>query len=65
MGKNKLKKFEDMDSYPHVFQFPFSKIQEQGGLEDQGGSPPPFKITHDENPRISRVFCYMHFAWWR
>lgn len=30
MGKNKLKKFEDMDSYPHVFQFPFSKIQEQG-----------------------------------
>ncbi|MBP7218829.1 MAG: tRNA (guanosine(46)-N7)-methyltransferase TrmB [Paludibacteraceae bacterium] len=30
MGKNKLKKFEDMDSYHHVFQFPFSKIQEQG-----------------------------------
>ncbi len=30
MGKNKLKKFEDMDSYPHVLQYPFAKIQEQG-----------------------------------
>lgn len=30
MGKNKLQKFDDMDSYPHVFQFPFSVLQEKG-----------------------------------
>ncbi|MCP9613036.1 tRNA (guanosine(46)-N7)-methyltransferase TrmB [Coprobacter tertius] len=30
MGKNKLQKFEDMSSYPHVFQFPFSVLREKG-----------------------------------
>ena len=28
MGKNKLKKFADMDRYPHVFQCPFSYTEE-------------------------------------
>ncbi len=27
MGKNKLKKFEEMDMLPHVFQYPFGKLQ--------------------------------------
>ena len=30
MGKNKLQKFEDMSAYPHVFQYPFSVLQEKG-----------------------------------
>ena len=35
MGKNKLQKFEDMSAYPHVFQYPFSVLQEKG-FEMQG-----------------------------
>ena len=30
MGKNKLAKFDDMAAYPHVFQFPFSVLKEEG-----------------------------------
>ena len=30
MGKNKLQKFDDMDSYHHVFQFPFGVLKEKG-----------------------------------
>jgi tRNA (guanine-N7-)-methyltransferase len=30
VGKNKLQKFEDMSGYPHVFQYPFSVLQEKG-----------------------------------
>lgn len=30
MGKNKLQKFSDMVSYPHVFQYPFGALQEKG-----------------------------------
>ena len=30
MGKNKLAKFAGMDKYPHVFQFPFAVLKEQG-----------------------------------
>ncbi len=30
MGKNKLQKFDDMVSYPHVFQYPFAVLQEKG-----------------------------------
>ncbi|WP_455497365.1 tRNA (guanosine(46)-N7)-methyltransferase TrmB [Coprobacter sp.] len=30
MGKNKLQKFDDMNSYPHVFQYPFSILREKG-----------------------------------
>jgi tRNA (guanine-N7-)-methyltransferase len=29
VGKNKLQKFEDMSTYPHVFQYPFSVLKEQ------------------------------------
>ena len=28
MGKNKLQKFEAMNHYPHVFQYPFSALQD-------------------------------------
>ncbi len=30
MGKNKLAKFADMADFPHVFQYPFSVLQENG-----------------------------------
>lgn len=30
MGKNKLSKFADMESYPHVFQYPYSVLEEKG-----------------------------------
>jgi tRNA (guanine-N7-)-methyltransferase len=30
VGKNKLQKFEAMKHYPHVFQYPFSVLQEKG-----------------------------------
>jgi len=29
VGKNKLQKFEAMNHYPHVFQYPFSTLQEK------------------------------------
>lgn len=30
MGKNKLKKFGEMETFPNVFQYPFSVLQEKG-----------------------------------
>lgn len=30
MGKNKLAKFDAMERYPHVFQYPFSVLEEKG-----------------------------------
>jgi tRNA (guanine-N7-)-methyltransferase len=30
VGKNKLQKFEDMSGFPHVFQYPFSVLQDKG-----------------------------------
>jgi tRNA (guanine-N7-)-methyltransferase len=30
MGKNKLAKFDEMTAYPHVFQYPFDRLREEG-----------------------------------
>jgi len=30
VGKNKLQKFDDMSGFPHVFQYPFSILEEKG-----------------------------------
>ncbi|MCL1938712.1 MAG: tRNA (guanosine(46)-N7)-methyltransferase TrmB [Candidatus Azobacteroides sp.] len=30
MGKNKLQKFKDLNEFPHVFQYPYSVLQEKG-----------------------------------
>lgn len=30
MGKNKLKKFSEMETYPHVFQYPYAAIENTG-----------------------------------
>ena len=30
MGKGKLQKFDDMNGYSHVFQYPFAVLKEEG-----------------------------------
>ena len=29
MGKNKLAKFAEMETFPHVFQYPFARLQQE------------------------------------
>lgn len=36
MGKNKLQKFADMETYTNVFQYPFAKLQADGGFPFKG-----------------------------
>jgi tRNA (guanine-N7-)-methyltransferase len=36
MGKNKLRKFDDMAAFPHVFQYPFAVLQSKGGCPQKG-----------------------------
>ncbi len=36
MGKNKLKKFAEMETYSNVFQYPFAKLQADGGFPHKG-----------------------------
>jgi tRNA (guanine-N7-)-methyltransferase len=36
MGKNKLQKFSDMNTFPNVFQYPFAKLRESGGFPLKG-----------------------------
>ena len=52
MGKNKLEKFADMASYPHVFEYPYSAVDNV-----------PFDMKgkwHEEffkNDQIGRASC--------
>ena len=54
MGKNKLKKFDDLQGYPHVFQYPFSALQEKG-FEMQGKWGKQF--FKNENPIVLELGC--------
>jgi len=36
MGKNKLRKFDDMAEFPHVFQYPYAVLQSVGGCPLKG-----------------------------
>ena len=54
MGKNKLQKFEDMDSYPHVFQYHFSKINHES-FELKGRWNE--KFFHNDNPIVLELGC--------
>ena len=54
MGKNKLAKFEDMASYPHVFQYPFSVLQEKG-FEMRGRWHEDF--FHNDRPIVLELGC--------
>jgi tRNA (guanine-N7-)-methyltransferase len=54
MAKNKLEKFDDMDSYDHVFQYSFEQLQ-QGGFPLQGRWGAEF--FHNDHPIVIELGC--------
>ena len=54
MGKNKLKKFDDLQGYPHVFQYPFGLLQEKG-FEMRGKWGETF--FKNDNPIVLELGC--------
>jgi tRNA (guanine-N7-)-methyltransferase len=54
MGKNKLRKFEEMNTYPHVFQYPFGMLQEKG-FEMKGNWNNCFFFNN--NPVVLELGC--------
>lgn len=54
MGKNKLAKFANMEEYPHVFQYPFSVLQEKG-FEMKGKWNELF--FKNDNPIVLELGC--------
>lgn len=54
MAKNKLQKFADMETYNHVFQFPFAVLQEQG-FDMKGHWNEQF--FHNNNPIVLELGC--------
>jgi tRNA (guanine-N7-)-methyltransferase len=54
MGKGKLEKFADMRSYPHVFEYPFSVV-EQGSCEMKGNWNRNF--FHNDHPIVLELGC--------
>lgn len=54
MGKNKLEKFADMRSYPHVFEYPYS-IVDDVPFEMRGNWNRDF--FHNDNPIVLELGC--------
>lgn len=54
MGKNKLAKFADMEAYPHVFEAPFSALEEKE-FEMKGCWNESF--FHNNNPIVLELGC--------
>lgn len=54
MGKNKLSKFADMENFPHVFEYPYSVLQEKG-FEMKGKWKESF--FRNDNPIILELGC--------
>ena len=54
MSKNKLSKFADMAAYPHVFEAPFSALEE-GTFELKGRWHEDF--FHNGNPIVLELGC--------
>lgn len=54
MGKNKLKKFADMDTYDCVFQYPFSRLRDEG-FEMRGKWRQRF--FGNDNPIVLELGC--------
>lgn len=54
MGKNKLKKFAEMDTFSNVFQYPFSVIQKEGFSLKGKWNKEYFK---NDNPIILELGC--------
>ena len=54
MGKNKLKKFAEMEQLPNVFQFPFAALRENGfPLKGHWNSD----YFHNDNPIVLELGC--------
>lgn len=54
MGKNKLRKFKDMETIDFVFQYPFSVLQEKGfELRGKWGE----KFFRNDNPIVLELGC--------
>ena len=54
MGKNKLKKFSEMETFQNVFQFPFSGLKEKG-FPMKGRWREDF--FHNDNPIVLELGC--------
>lgn len=54
MGKNKLSKFADMEKYPHVFQYPYSTVQQEN-FSMKGRWCELF--FHNNNPIVIELGC--------
>lgn len=54
MGKNKLSKFADMQKFPHVFEYPYSVLQEKG-FEMKGKWNESF--FGNKNPIVLELGC--------
>ena len=54
MAKNKLSKFADMEQYPHVFQYPYSVLQEKGFHQKGKWNELFFK---NDNPIVLELGC--------
>jgi tRNA (guanine-N7-)-methyltransferase len=54
MSKNKLAKFADMETYHHVFQYPFGKLKEEGSFPQKGKWSEFFK---NNNPIVLELGC--------
>lgn len=54
MGKNKLQKFEQMETFPHVFQAPFGKLSEEGFAMKGKWNKEFFK---NDNPIVLELGC--------
>ncbi|KAA6307175.1 tRNA (guanine-N(7)-)-methyltransferase, partial [termite gut metagenome] len=54
MGKNKLQKFADMATYPHVFEYPYS-VAENAPFEMQGNWSKYF--FRNNNPIVLELGC--------
>ncbi len=54
MGKNKLRKFSDMDTFPNVFQYPYSALKEKGfPLKGKWDSD----FFRNDNPIVVELGC--------
>lgn len=54
MGKNKLKKFAEMETFPNVFQYPFSALQEKEfPLKSRWNR----EFFHNDNPIVLELGC--------
>jgi len=54
MGKNKLQKFSEMAEFPHVFEYPFAVLQEQGCAIHGNWKQEVFK---NNNPIVLELGC--------